>query len=150
MNNFKQKGVASYFQIEEYIQKKIENNEWPKGHQMSSEPKFSEYFKVSHSTIRQAISDLILRGLLIRKQGPGTFVAEPSFKGDFIKFYFPEELGNCHKLLKINHIKCSSSVARSLELPLESMVAEVCRLRYVRDENETAILEKFYYNNDLF
>jgi len=52
MNNFKQKGVALYFQIEEYIQEKIENDEWPKWHQIPSEPEFSEYFKVSQSTIR--------------------------------------------------------------------------------------------------
>ncbi|WHH58229.1 GntR family transcriptional regulator [Petroclostridium sp. X23] len=150
MHNLKQKGIALYYQIEEYIREKIENDEWPKGYQIPSEPELSDYFKVSRSTIRQAISDLVVQGLLIRKQGSGTYVAEPPFKGDYIKSYFPEEVGNFHRLLKINHIDCSSSIAHSLELKLGSRLTEICRLRYLRDEKEPAILEKSYYESALF
>jgi len=150
LSNMRQKGVALYFQIEKYIREKIENDEWPKGHQIPSEPELAEYFKVSRSTIRQAISELVMQGLLIRKQGLGTFVSEPSFEGNYIKFYFPEEIGQNHKLLKINQMNCSSSIARSLDLPLGSMIMEVIRLRYIREENEPAILEKSYFRSELF
>lgn len=149
MSNLKQKGVTLYYQIEKYIREKIENDEWPKGYQIPSEPELAEYFKVSRSTIRQAVSELVLQGLLIRKQGSGTFVAEPSFEGDYIKFYFPEEIGQSHKLLKIIHMSCSSSIAHTLELPLGSMITEVNRLRYIREENEPAILEKSYFRSEL-
>ncbi|WHH58212.1 GntR family transcriptional regulator [Petroclostridium sp. X23] len=153
MNKLKQRGIALYYQIEEYIREKIENEEWPKGHQIPSEPELSDYFKVSRSTIRQAISDLVHQGLLIRKQGSGTYVAEPSFMGDYIKSfksYFPEELGNSHRLLQINHIDCSSTIAQSLGLTPGSKLTELYRLRYLRDEKEPALLEKSYYESALF
>jgi len=150
MNRLKRKGIPIYYQIEEYIQSKIDSQEWPKGFKLPSETELAKYFDVSRATVRQAISNLVLEGKLIRKQGLGTFVTKPSFEGDFLKNFLPEEIGRNHKLLEIKKIEASYSISQSLELPLGSMVTEISRLRYIRDENEASILEKSYFDSKLF
>jgi len=150
MDNLKRKGISIYYQIEEYIQEKIDSQEWHEGFQLPPEMELAKFFKVSRSTIRHAISNLVLQGKLIRKQGLGTFVTKPSFEGDYLKFYFPAEIGSHHKLLELRKMKASYSISQSLELPLGSIVAELSRLRYVKDESEASILEKSYYDIKLF
>lgn len=148
MNGFKHKGVTLYYQIVEYIKDKIESGEWEKGYQIPSETNLAEFFKVSRATVRQAISELVLSGNLIRKQGLGTFVSEPSFEGDFLKFYLPEELGDQHKLLSISQKSCSPSIAQKLDLKPGELVTEINRLRFIK--GEAAILEVSYLNSKVF
>lgn len=150
MDNLKRKGISIYYQIEEYIQEKIDSQVWYEGFQLPSEMELAKFFKVSRSTIRHAISNLVLQGKLIRKQGLGTFVTKPSYEGNYLKFYFPEEFGSNHKLLEFRKIEASYSISQSLELPLGSIVVEITRLRYVKDESEASILEKSYYDINLF
>ncbi|TWP49052.1 GntR family transcriptional regulator [Lentzea tibetensis] len=44
---------------------------------LPSERELAERFSVSRVTLRQAVSELVLEGKLIRRQGSGTFVAPP-------------------------------------------------------------------------
>ena len=67
MNKIKQKGISIYYQIEEYIREKIESQEWPQGSKLPSEMELAKYFNVSRSTVRHAIANLVLEGILIRK-----------------------------------------------------------------------------------
>ena len=150
MNQMKQKGIALYYQIEENIRQRIESGEWPKGAKLPSEPELTAQFGVSRATVRQAISNLVSSGLLIRKQGSGTFVAAPSFEGDYLRFYFPEELGERHKLLSISLQPSSGSVAEALEITAGEPVTELYRLRYFVDEKEPAVLEKSYFKANLY
>ena len=73
MNTMKQTGVSLYYQVAESIKAKIESGEWPRGSRLPSEPELTVLFAVSRSTIRQAISILVKEGLLVRKQGSGTY-----------------------------------------------------------------------------
>lgn len=150
INNNKQKGIAIYYQLEEYIREKIESQEWPKGFKLPSEMELAEFFKVSRSTVRHAISNLVLEGILVRKQGLGTFVTSPSFEGNYLKFYFPNEFGSSHKLLDIRVIEASYSIRQALNLPVRSTVTEISRLRYIGEETDASILEKSYYDPNLF
>ena len=79
MNAMKQTGVSLYFQVAELIKGKIDSGEWPRGTRLPSEPELTEMFHVSRSTIRQAISVLAKDGLVIRKQGSGTYVTVPAY-----------------------------------------------------------------------
>ena len=79
MNAMKQTGVSLYYQVAENIKKKIDSGEWPRGSRLPSEPELTALFRVSRSTIRQAISVLVKDGLLIRKQGSGTYVTVPAY-----------------------------------------------------------------------
>ncbi len=69
--------IPLYYQVREDIRRRIEAGEWPPGSTIPSEPELQEIYGVSRATIRQALSELVMEGLLIRKQGKGTFVAPP-------------------------------------------------------------------------
>ncbi|NPV52609.1 MAG: GntR family transcriptional regulator [Firmicutes bacterium] len=66
-----------YHQLKELLRSQIEGGEFPVGARLPSEVEIAEEYKISRSTVRLAILDLVREGLLYRKQGKGTFVANP-------------------------------------------------------------------------
>lgn len=64
-----------YIQVIEEIQQRLTMKEWDIGDKIPSEDELSEMFGVSRTTIREAISYLIERGVLQRRRGIGTFVS---------------------------------------------------------------------------
>ncbi|WP_349407679.1 GntR family transcriptional regulator [Pseudalkalibacillus sp. SCS-8] len=73
----KQSALPLYFQVEQYMLNKIKTGEYRKGTLIPSERELSERFQISRMTVRQAINNLVNRGLLTRERGKGTFVAQP-------------------------------------------------------------------------
>ncbi|SMP60887.1 transcriptional regulator, GntR family [Sphaerochaeta associata] len=67
-----------YEQFKEIIVMRIANGEYRSNDLLSSEREFAEQFNISRVTVRQAISDLVKDGVLVRKHGKGTFVASGS------------------------------------------------------------------------
>lgn len=66
-----------YYQVRETVRQQIEAEQWKRGDLIPSESDLQEALGVSRATIRQALQELVAEGLLIRKQGRGTFVATP-------------------------------------------------------------------------
>jgi GntR family transcriptional regulator len=79
--------VPLYQRIFGVLHQRIENGTYGAGEQLRTEVELAEEFQVSKGTIRQALAVLAERGLILRKQGSGTFVAEidkrPRFVGTF-------------------------------------------------------------------
>lgn len=144
MKELRIKGVSLYFQVENYIKDKITSNEWPTGYKLPAEPELAKQMNVSRSTIRQAIADLADCGLLFRKQGVGTYVAEPIYEGDFISRYLPDDFGKMHRLLSKKIIEAPYSLAAKMQLPLGTPLYEIKRVRYLREKNIAVILEISY------
>ena len=67
--------VPLYYQLKEIIKQQIEEKIFPIGSAIPTEQELQEKYKVSRSTVRQAISELVNEGYLIKKQGRGTFVS---------------------------------------------------------------------------
>ncbi|MDB5079428.1 MAG: hypothetical protein JWP00_1352 [Chloroflexi bacterium] len=65
-----------YAQVKEALQREIEKNMTP-GQSLPIEPELEKRFGVSRVTVRRALEELESDGLIIRKQGRGTFVREP-------------------------------------------------------------------------
>lgn len=63
-------------QAEFYLRKLIEQEEFRDGKLLPNEIELSEQLKMSRNTLRQAINTLVNEGLIIRKRGVGTRVAE--------------------------------------------------------------------------
>lgn len=78
-NSLNQKGVSLYYQIETYIRTKIESGEWPSGFKLPTETELCQFFGVSRTTIRQAVNSMVEGGLLVRRQGSGTYVTQPAY-----------------------------------------------------------------------
>lgn len=144
---YEENGFPLYFRLKEVIKEKIESGEWKPGDQIPNELLLTEEYQVSRSTVRQAILGLVREGLLYRKQGKGTFVAEPKVEGDVINFYFPNELGTKHTPVSLKVIPCSTSINKYLNLSAGEPVFEIVRLRYFG--NDPAALETSYMSTEL-
>ncbi len=63
-------------QIREDISKKITDRSYPAGSKIPTEPELMKTYGVSRITVRRAIEELCKEGILVKKQGKGTFVQE--------------------------------------------------------------------------
>ena len=72
----KTEGVALYLQIRETLHEQIENGQLKPGQKLPAEDELAAQFGVSRMTVRQGISDLTEEGVLYRRRGVGTFVAQ--------------------------------------------------------------------------
>ena len=71
-----------YIQLMESIETEIISQRYSPGDRLPSEKELSSMYSVSIITVRRAVSNLIEKGVLSRRQGKGTFVSKPRFKKD--------------------------------------------------------------------
>lgn len=64
-----------YIKIHNQLRENIEDGKWKVGEKIPAERELARYFKVSRMTLRQAIQELVDEGILERRVGAGTFVA---------------------------------------------------------------------------
>lgn len=71
-------GHPLYREVRKRITEAIDAHEWRPGAAIPTEKKLCERFGVSMGTLRKAVDELTTSGVLVRKQGLGTFVAQHS------------------------------------------------------------------------
>ena len=142
-------GTPLYYQLKEIIKEQIKSKNWAPGEQIPRELDLAETFKLSRSTVRQAILELVHEGLLYRQKGRGTFVTTPKYATSFtVQFAYPAEFGSKHKLLETKQITPSAEIQEILQLEAKDKVTIITRLRYFND-NPVAI-EKMYLPEKIF
>ena len=77
--------IPLYFQLKSILLEEIKSNAYPVDTLIPTEKEISEMFKISRTTVRQAITELVQEGWLYRIKSKGTFVARVKIKQDFIK-----------------------------------------------------------------
>ena len=73
-------GSPVYIQIHNQLRSNIEEGKWQVGQKIPAERELATEFGVSRMTLRQAIQTLVDEGVLERRVGSGTFVANRKFK----------------------------------------------------------------------
>lgn len=68
--------IPLHKQAESFLRNLISSDEYKAGKMLPNEIELAEQLKISRNTLRQAINKLVSEGLLIRKKGVGTRVAE--------------------------------------------------------------------------
>ena len=68
--------VPIHFQVRKLLEHQIETGRWLQGAALPSELELGEYYGVSRATVRQALHSLEQQGLITKKKGRGSFVAE--------------------------------------------------------------------------
>lgn len=63
-----------YIQLTRILLEDISSGRWPPGRQIPTEEELCKIYDVSKTTVRQAVSNLVSEGYLMRVQGKGTFV----------------------------------------------------------------------------
>ncbi len=76
----KNSSTALYQQLIDEIQNMIFQGELSEGDRLMTETELSEAYGVSRITVRKAIEFLVEEGILIKKQGIGTFVAQKKLR----------------------------------------------------------------------
>ena len=119
-----------YHQIKENITRQIVSGRWLSNHELPSENDLCAHFGVSRGTLRRALDDLENRGLIVRRQGRGTFVAMPKFEGSVLGSYRNFRVGALphdpvSRLLGIERKRASSDMQRLLQLDRRDYVYSV-------------------------
>ena len=83
-----------YYRLKELLRKEFGSDQYPPGSIIPSELHMMERFGVSRSTVRRAIQELEIAGLVVRKQGKGTFIAGPKLEDDLLGGYFIQQMSN--------------------------------------------------------
>jgi len=126
-----------YIEIAESILERIESGELSPGSRLSSERDLGRTLRVTRATARQALKVLEDRGLLYRRRGQGTYVADPKIErqaGKLVPFTRGmQRRGYLTKtrLIKLERIPAESTLARELEIPVGASVFYIIRVREI-------------------
>jgi len=124
-----------YVQLKDWIIEQIEKGQFKEGGKIPTEHTLSDMHEISRPTVRQALSELVQEGYLVKKRGLGTYVAVPTFTGDANVFRtFAEEmdyLGFEHdaKVITAKTYQASVELAEALLISAKEEVYEIVRLR---------------------
>lgn len=110
-----------YQQIKSLILQSLQQGEWKPGEVIPSEFDLAARYKVSQGTVRKALDALTADGVLVRRQGKGTFVAthaEAQVQYRFLRLMpdaSPREAMQ-RRFLELKRLRAGADVARALDL----------------------------------
>lgn len=126
--------ISLYEQLKLSIKDDIINKVYKPGEKMPSEIELGEKYGVSRITVRRAVKELVNEGLLVCKQGKGTFVEYTKTHTQIIGLDGFTEITSLEghnpetKVLSKNILQAKGEVATFLQLPEGSQVLELRRL----------------------
>ena len=123
-----------YAQVRERLMRRLVDGEWSPGMLLPSEIELARQLQVSQGTVRKALDSMTADNLLLRRQGRGTYVAEPEESRILFQFFrlspdegspsFPDS-----KVLSTNQAKPTKTEKAALNLGPEDDVFRIERIR---------------------
>lgn len=145
--------ISLYMQIKELLTARIGKGDWLPGAIIPSEIQLARELGVSQGTVRKAITELVERNVLTRKQGRGTFVSTHDHNRALFHFFhiaandgkkiLPESL-----VLHCRRKNASRMVASRLGLAAGTKVISIERIRNF--DGKAIIIETVILPADLF
>ena len=140
--------IPLYAQLVGIIKRNISTGALAVGDLLPSEAELCRWMNISRNTVRQAIGELEDEGLVVRKRGRGTFVADPATNRRGVRYSFTTEVSSLGKvpsstLIDFDVIVPSQAVCEKMELREGTPVYCFTRVRNV--DGEPLILETSYY-----
>lgn len=133
--------IPKYKQIAAFIQQKIDSGDWVVYEPIPSERELEAKFRVSRTTIRQALEYVANTGLVYREHGKGTFVARPKEQHSLEQLTsFTSDMRSRgsepgQKILSLTYVEPEPKVIQALKAENERMeVLRIERLRFADDE----------------
>jgi len=136
----KQSPIPMYYQIMNQLREKIAAGEYAVDSALPPERELVETYQVSRMTIRQAISELVNEGILVRRRGIGTFVAPPKFEQALSRLTsFTEDMAQRgmkagSRIISFKETVPDPTIRKTLGLSPEEKVFECVRLRLADEE----------------
>ena len=125
-------------QLEELILDRIQKGELKPNDQIESENSVARAYGISRSTVRSVYDRLVLKKILSRRAGKGTFVAFPVMSTDFSllvgfsRTMKSQGINLTTKLLSRKVVEGRSDVGEKLNLEDNDRIIEIRRIRYIR------------------
>lgn len=138
-----------YVQLMEELETSIRNGVYKPGDKIMTEAEMAREYGVSLITVRKAVGFLMEKGLVVRKQGKGTFVTKPKYSRNMKKLQSFTEM--CEQMgvkpgarvLENRLIAADKKVADRLGIEPGSNVVYISRLRLA--DGEPVQVEKSYF-----
>ncbi|MGD0610233.1 MAG: GntR family transcriptional regulator [Anaerolineales bacterium] len=132
--------IPYYYQLMSIMKEMIRVKTWKPGNQIPGELELCNDYKVSRTVVRQALREMEFEGLIIRRKGKGTFVAEPKISESLVQkltgFYqdmAERGLKSTTQVLHHQVVPANEMVAGYLHISPGTKVVEIHRLRFVEE-----------------
>lgn len=128
--------VPVYIKIHNQLRQDIEAGKWAIGDRIPSERDLAGQFEVSRMTLRQAIQTLVDEGILERRVGAGTYVANQKVQErvsgvtSFTDLMLAQGKKPSSKTISYHVAKPSLSEIEKLKLPDNAQILRMERIRY--------------------
>jgi GntR family transcriptional regulator len=136
--------VPLYLQIKEKLRDEIAGHILKPGERLPPESALMDRYHVSRITVRQALSQLQAEGLVFKVPGKGTFVSPEKVFQEIGRLEgFAEAMGKqghgiSNRVLSHKVIRCGPLVSQRLDVPADSYVTEIRRVRFL-DERPVSL-----------
>lgn len=140
--------IPLYVQLKQIIQQEIESGIYQMGDAIPNETALQRQYGISRATVRKAIEELTIEGMLVKKQGKGTFIQKPkvtqnlNFITSFGETMAAKGLRSRVTDVEVHQTTLTAQVARILGLQEGLPVTYVCRL-YLADEEPIALMTNY-------
>jgi len=122
----------------------LRQGDWKPGEALPSEAKLAEHFEVGISTIRAAVGELSSAGLVVRRQGKGTYVAVHDERSVYRFFNVVRDGGEkelpASELVSLRKATADDETADLLRLPRSSRRSAVWKIRNVLRIGDTPVV----------
>lgn len=124
-----------HFQVEELLRELIKQPQYLKGEFLPPEVEMAKKLGLSRNTLRQATNKLEYEGLIIRKKGYGTKVAENTLTTQLNSWHsFTQEMNEKgisfkNYLIKAEWVEAEQKVATFFNIAIKAKVLRITRLR---------------------
>jgi DNA-binding GntR family transcriptional regulator len=112
--------VPLYYQIAQQLEGAIRSGELKPGERLENEVDLADRFGLSRPTVRQAIQELVRKGMLVRKRGVGTQVVQGLRGSEFTR---PVALSSLYDDLARTGRRPQTQVLSNAILPADAQVA---------------------------
>lgn len=131
--------IPLYHQLKQIIRKEIERGIYKPGDRLPSEPEWIQTYGVSRITVRQALTELETEGVIVRRHGKGTYVAERPIEQDLVRLTdFVEDmelagLAPSSQVLAFTHEPATPEIAKALHVAADTEIVRIDRLRQANE-----------------
>ncbi|GAC1401912.1 MAG: GntR family transcriptional regulator [Ktedonobacteraceae bacterium] len=135
--------VPLYYQLKQIVQYEIKRGVYHSGDRLPSETDMIQRYGVSRITVRQALSELEREGVVVRRHGRGTYVADRNIEQDLVRLTdFVEDMEQAgltpsSQVLRLKREVATAYIAEALQVSIGEEVMLIERLR-LADERPIA------------
>lgn len=133
--------IPYYLQLMELLRNRMVQKIWKPGDQIPGEQDLCKEFGISRTVVRQALGELELNSMIVRRKGRGTFVAEPKISENLVQKLtgFYQDMVE-HGLKPITRVlvqvvePADPKIAGYLEIEPGAQLIRIERLRFIDDD----------------